>query len=119
MKKEDQIKKLRKTRRALRIRKAIAADSSRPRLSVFRSNKYIYAQVIDDSKGKTLVAASEKEIDGKVANKIEAAKLVGLKLSEKAKGAKVKEVVFDKGSYKYHGRVKALAEGAREGGLEF
>jgi large subunit ribosomal protein L18 len=118
MKKEEQIKKIRKARRGARIRKAIKADSSRARLTVFRSNKYIYAQIIDDKKGVTLAAANEKEIETK-GNRIEAAKLVGLKLSEKAKSAKVKEVVFDKGSYKYHGRVKALADGAREGGLVF
>lgn len=118
MRKEEQVKKMRKARRAARIRKAIKADSARIRLTIFRSNKYIYAQIIDDKKGVTLVSANEKEVDSKT-NRIEAAKMVGLKLSEKAKGAKVKEVVFDKGSYKYHGRVKALAEGAREGGLVF
>ena len=88
--------------------KKIKGTTDRPRLNVFRSNKSIYAQVIDDEKGITLV--SEK---GKDANEI------GKKIAKKAKKAKVKKVVFDKNGYKYHGRVKAVADGAREGGLEF
>lgn len=100
---------------------------SRPRLSVFRSHKYIYAQIINDRQAHTLVAASEKEIrknDGKKVEGIkevkrERARLVGKLLAEKALKSGIKTVVFDRGSYKYHGRVKALAEGAREGGLEF
>lgn len=96
--------KLQRTRRTReRIRKA-----GRLRLSVFRSNKYIYAQIIDDSKGVTLVTASGRK-----------AKEVGQKLGEKAKAKKISEVVFDRGPYKYHGQVKQLAEGAREGGLKF
>lgn len=118
MKKEEKIKKIRKARRAARIRSKIEDQMRAPRLTVFRSNKYIYAQVIDDNKGTTLISASEQEVDAK-GNRVEKAKMVGVKLAEKAKAAKVKNVVFDKGSYKYHGRVKALAEGAREGGLNF
>lgn len=89
------------------------------RLSVFRSNKYISAQVIDDNKGVTLLSVSEKEIkkDGKT--KTERAKNLGLLLAKKSKNKKIEKVVFDRGRFKYHGRVKALAEGAREGGLKF
>ncbi len=90
----------------------------RLRLSVFRSSKYIYAQIIDDEKQHTLVAASEKEIQ-KAGTKIQRAKLVGLALAQKAKIEKIKAVFFDRGRFRYQGRLKALAEGAREGGLEF
>jgi large subunit ribosomal protein L18 len=107
----------RKTRRITRIRKKIAFVSDRPRLTVFRSNMNIYAQIIDDSKAKTLVAASSKET--KATKKMEQAQAVGKLIAEKAKTAKIKTVVFDKGAYKFHGRVKALADGAREGGLIF
>ncbi len=119
MRKEEKTKKIRRSRRAVRIRNKIEAANTSPRLTVFRSNKHIYAQIIDDSAGKTLVSISEKEAVTQKANKVEKAKLVGQKLAEKAKAAKVKSVVFDKGAYKYHGRVKALADGAREGGLQF
>ncbi len=109
-------------RRASRIRrriKAVAGD--RPRLSVYRSSKNIYAQVIDDSKGETLAAASTKEGDfkGKSGANAEAAAVVGKLIAERATKAGVKEVVFDRGPYIYHGRVKALADAAREGGLTF
>ncbi|MFK8044931.1 MAG: 50S ribosomal protein L18 [Crocinitomicaceae bacterium] len=103
-----------------RVRKNIFGSSERPRLSVFRSNKQIYAQIIDDEKGTTLVSASSykvKEVEGK--NKSEQATIVGKAVAEKALKAGVKTVVFDRNSYQYHGRVKALAEGAREGGLIF
>jgi large subunit ribosomal protein L18 len=119
MRSEEKNKKLRQARRARRIRSKIEHQSNAPRLTVFRSNKHIYAQVIDDVKGKTIVSVSEKEVEIEKINKTEKAKAVGMKLAEKAKLAKVKNVVFDKGSYKYHGRVKALADGAREGGLIF
>ena len=92
---------------------------ARPRLTVFRSNKYIYAQIIDDKSGKTIVFVSEKEIETKGIKKTEKAKVLGQTLAQKAKKKKVDKVIFDKGNYKYHGRVKALAEGAREGGLQF
>jgi len=92
-------------------------DSPRPRLSVFRSNKYIYAQIIDDSKNKTLISASSKEIKSK--KKIEAAYETGKIIAEKAKKSGISVVVFDRGKYKFHGRVKALAEGARGGKLSF
>lgn len=112
MKKQDQ-----KTRRVTRIRKKIAFVSNRPRLTVFRSNANIYAQIIDDSKAKTLVSASSKET--KATKKMDQSTEVGKLVAEKALKAKIKEVVFDKGAYKFHGRVKALADGAREGGLVF
>lgn len=111
-------------RRKARVRKQIReAANGRPRLSVFRSSKQIYAQIIDDAKGVTLVAAStiEKDIKGKLKTgaDVEAAKTVGKLVAERALAAGVTSVVFDRGQYIYHGRVKALAEGAREGGLEF
>ena len=104
-----------------RIRKKISGVAAKPRLSVFRSNSDIYAQLIDDSKGITLAAASSREVginevkDSKVAK----ATLVGKKIAELAKGAGIESVVFDRGGYLYHGRVKSLADGAREGGLQF
>jgi large subunit ribosomal protein L18 len=111
-------------KRAARVRRAIRSNANgRPRLSVFRSSKQIYAQVIDDEKGVTLAAAStlEKDLrDGlKTGADVNAARKVGKELAERAKKAGVKAVVFDRAGYLYHGRVKALAEGAREGGLEF
>ena len=103
-----------------RVRKNIAGTAERPRLCVFRSAKNIYAQIIDDVKGVTLVAASSIEagFEGNGGNK-EAAKKVGQMIAEKAAGKGIKNVVFDRGGYIYHGRVQELAEGAREGGLEF
>ncbi|MBV8472504.1 MAG: 50S ribosomal protein L18 [Hyphomicrobiales bacterium] len=111
-------------RRQARVRRAIRAHAGgRPRLSVFRSSKQISAQIIDDEKGVTLVAASTLEKTFREALKtgadVEAAKRIGLELAERAKKAGVDKVVFDRGRYMYHGRVKALAEGAREGGLDF
>ena len=111
-----------KKERLLQRRKRARAKikySGRPRLTVFRSNKAIYAQIVDDSQGKTLVSASSKDKAVKAKGKIEAATLVGELIAQKGLKAKIKKVVFDKGGYKYHGKVKALAEGARKGGLEF
>lgn len=102
-----------------RIRKNVAGTSSRPRLHVFRSNASIYAQLIDDEAGHTLATASTKEIGDAKVTKSEAAKKVGMIIAEKAKGHGLSAVVFDRGGYLYHGRVKSLAEGAREGGLIF
>ena len=114
-------KKNRRDRIRLRIRKTIKGTSDRPRLAVFRSNKEIYAQLIDDVNGKTITAASsrDKDIDAAKANKTEAAKLVCKAIADKATKAGVESVSFDRGGYLYHGRVKSLAEGAREGGLKF
>lgn len=110
----------RRTRIRNRIRKKVNGTASVPRLSVFRSNKEIYAQLIDDVTGKTVAAASsmDKEIS-KEGNKSDVAKTVGLALGKKAVEAGVETCSFDRGGYLYHGRVKALAEGAREGGLKF
>ena len=107
-------------KRHYRIRNKISGTAQRPRLNVFRSAKHIYAQLIDDVAGVTLTSAAsmEKDFDGAGCNK-EAARKVGKKLAEKAAGAGISEVVFDRSGYIYHGRVKELAEGAREGGLKF
>ena len=104
-----------------RIRASLSGTALRPRLSVFRSNANITAQIIDDEKGVTLVSASTLEKELKITNggNVEAAKLIGAEIAKRAKKAKISEVVFDRGGYLYHGRVKALAEAARENGLEF
>ena len=109
-----------RVRRHERVRKNVSGTAQRPRLNVYRSLNHIYAQVIDDEKGVTLVAASsmDKDFEGYGGN-VEAAKKVGKTVAEKALAAGIKQVVFDRGGYVYHGRVAALAEGAREGGLEF
>ena len=104
--------------RHVRVRKQIIGTKDIPRLNVFRSNKNIYAQLIDDVKGVTLASSSSLELKSKN-NNLEAAAAVGKDIAEKAKKAKIKTVVFDRGGYLYHGRVKALAEAARENGLEF
>jgi large subunit ribosomal protein L18 len=108
-------------RRHFRVRKKVRGDAVRPRLAVFRSNKHIYAQVIDDVAGRTVASASTMEKDaGKgSAGTVEAAKAVGERLGERAKSAGITSVVFDRGGFKYHGRVAAVADGARGAGLEF
>ncbi len=119
MKKQQMIAKRKKaTRRAIRTREKVRGTASKPRLSVFRSLNFIYAQIIDDTSGKTLAAASDSAIEKK-GKKEERAKEVGKAIAVAALAKGVKTVVFDRGSRKYHGRVKALAEGAREGGLIF
>lgn len=112
-------KDLRRLRIRRSIRKKVSGTSVKPRLSVFRSNTGIYAQIIDDLKGQTLVSASSKELEAGSGTKTEQSKVVGQKLAEKAKGKGITSVIFDRGGYLYHGRVKALAEGAREAGLNF
>ncbi len=103
-----------------RIRKKLRGTADRPRLSVFRSNKDIYCQAIDDINGVTLVSASSRDKDlDSTGNKSDIAKRVGQALAAKAQSKGISEVLFDRGGYLYHGRVKALAEGAREGGLKF
>lgn len=104
--------------RKLRISRKVRGTHEKPRLSVFRSNDHVYAQIIDDTIGVTLVGISEK-MTKTVGTKVEKAKALGAELAKLATAKKIKQVVFDKGSYRYHGRVKALAEGAREGGLKF
>jgi large subunit ribosomal protein L18 len=116
VKKSDRRDKIRR-----KIRATIIGTAERPRMSIFRSNKGIYVQLIDDANGTTLVAASsgDKGIEGAKGTKIEQSKMVGAAVAEKAKEAGIDKVVFDRGGYLYHGRVKSLAEGAREGGLQF
>jgi large subunit ribosomal protein L18 len=106
-------------RRHRRVRSKITGTANRPRLAVYRSNARIYAQVIDDASGHTLVAASSLDKDVGGSKRAEQAALVGKLLAERAKEAGVQAVVFDRGGYLYHGRVKALADAAREAGLEF
>ena len=108
-----------KLKRQLRTRAKIKGTGSRPRLSVFKSNRFIYAQLINDEKGITIVGVSEKHLKEKPTGKTAKAKAVGVLLAKKAADKKIKKVVFDRGSYSYHGRVSSIAEGAREGGLEF
>jgi len=125
-------KQEKKYRRSQRVRAKTKGTKNRPRLSVFRSNKRISAQIIDDSQGKTLINSNDlklgksrrkvgipSEVEGKKMTKMEAAKEVGKLIARNALKKDIKQVVFDRGSYKYHGRVKAVAEGAREGGLKF
>ena len=119
---KQKLKSRRRTRRRIGIRKRIVGTAECPRLSVYRSLNHIYAQIIDDLNGRTLVAASTRDKDigvkGSTGN-ASAAGIVGAKLAEKAKAAGIERVKFDRGGFKYHGRVKALAEAAREGGLTF
>lgn len=107
-------------RRHRRVRKRLSGAADRPRLAVFRSNRYIYAQVIDDSSGRTLAAASSQESDLRERTlTVQTASTVGKMLAERAAAAGVERVVFDRGGYAYHGRVRALAQAAREAGLDF
>jgi large subunit ribosomal protein L18 len=116
---------LRARRRAMRTRRRVRGSAERPRLSVFRSNRFIYAQIIDDESGRTLAESSSRQLltsgslGAKYPGNRDAAKEVGLDVAAKAKESGVSQVCFDRGPYKFHGRVKALAEGAREGGLAF
>ncbi len=113
-------KNIKRQRIRWRIRSKVSGDASKPRLSVFRSNKYIYCQLIDDLSGSTLASASSKESSVDMGQaKIEQAKQVGKLIAERAKAINLDSVVFDRGGYLYHGRVKALADGAREAGLNF
>ena len=116
-------KRLARKRRHARVRKRVYGTSERPRLNVFRSLKHIHAQVIDDTQGHTLVAVStmDHDVKSEAADKakIDQAEIVGEVLAKRALAAGITQVVFDRGGYQYHGRVKALAEAAREGGLEF
>lgn len=106
-------------RRHTRIREKLSGTAECPRLNVFRSNTEIFAQIIDDVKGVTLVSSSSVELKIKNGGNVEGAKLVGKDIADKAKKLKIKKVVFDRGGYLYHGRVEALADAARENGLEF
>lgn len=108
-------------RRHLRVRKKVSGTADRPRLVVFRSLKHMYAQLVDDTRGVTLMAVSDRSegVDVKDGGKVGKAKAVGQALATKAKAAGIGRVVFDRAGYRYHGRVQAVADGAREGGLEF
>ena len=112
-----------RAKRHLRIRKTLSGTAERPRLVVFKSGKHIYVQIIDDVQGRTLVAAStsDKELKGKLEKTwtVEASKIVGKLIGERAKAKGISKVAFDRAGYKYHGRIKALADSAREAGLEF
>jgi large subunit ribosomal protein L18 len=120
---KNKLKQVRLQRRKWSVRNSLFGTTERPRLSVFRSDKHIYAQVIDDYSGKTLVAASSNQTDvrGELKNggNLAAAKAVGKAIADRAKAAGVTKVAFDRGGRQYHGRVKALADAAREGGLKF
>ena len=111
----------RRYRRHLRVRTRVAGTAERPRLVVFRSLKHIYAQLVNDDQGVTLLGVSDASegVDTTTAGKVNRAKATGKLLAEKAKAAGVTKVVFDRAGYRYHGRVQAIADGAREGGLEF
>lgn len=109
----------RKIKRQVRTRAKIKGTESRPRLSVFKSNRFVYAQLVNDEARKTIVGVSEKHLEEKLAGKSARAKAVGALLAKKAIDKKIKKVVFDRGSYSYHGRISEIAKGAREGGLEF
>ncbi len=125
MKNIQKIKKAMKQRRKIRVRKRISGNREKPRLSVYRSLKHIYVQLVDDQKGRTLLSASDLDLKPKkgtkekVQRKIQLSHEVGKLVAEKALKKKIMKVVFDRGSYKYHGRIKAVAEGARDGGLKF
>ncbi len=110
-------KQFRRNRIKMRIRKIVSGSAERPRMTVFRSNKQIYVQLIDDNAGHTILSASSK--DDEKTSKLEQAKKVGASIASKAKEAGIENVVFDRNGYLYHGRVEALAEAAREGGLKF
>ena len=112
-------KKLKKVNRQKRIRAKVFGTKERPRLNVFKSLQHINAQIIDDQAQRTLVSASDLELKVKKATKVDKAKEVGKLIAKKAAEKKIKHVVFDRAGNKYHGRIKAIAEGAREGGLEF
>lgn len=114
-------KQYRRVRIKMRIRKHISGTQERPRMSVFRSNKSIYVQLIDDSNGVTMLTASSRDegMEEKKSNKLDQAKMVGETIAKKATEAGIQTVVFDRNGYLYHGRIRALAEAAREGGLKF
>ena len=111
--------KQRKLRRQKRVRAKISGTDKKPRLCVFRSNKHIYAQLIDDAAKKTILSASDEKIKKGKMTKVDLGKEIGKTIAKLALEKKIEKVIFDRGPYKYHGRVKAVAEGAREGGLKF
>ncbi len=115
----NQLKTVRRNRRRRGLRKRIIGTTPRPRLAVFRSSKHIYVQLIDDMTGNTLACAGSLEAGLDKGSNVEAAKKIGTLIAEKAKAAGISQVAFDRGGFRFHGRVKALADAAREGGLKF
>lgn len=118
----EKVKKIKKIRRQERVRAKLSGTGQKPRLSVFRSNLHLYCQLIDDTQGKTICSVSDKTLITKDKKKhvtLSAGQELGKLLAKKAGELGIKEIIFDRGAYKYHGRVKAVAEGAREGGLKF
>ena len=116
---KQKAKTIKRIFRRRRVRAKISGSTSKPRLSVFRSLRHVYVQLIDDTTGKTLVAASDKDLSEKSSSKAETAQKVGALLADRAQKAGITNIVFDRSGYQFHGRVKALAEGARQGGLKF
>lgn len=119
LKKKTSLRATNRLKNKARIRKKVSGTTERPRLAVYRSGRHMYAQIVDDTKGVTLVASSTLKADLKSKASIEGAKAIGLDIAKKALAKNIKSVVFDRSGYVYHGRVKAVAEGAREGGLNF
>ena len=115
---DPKAKRVARLRRHRRVRKSVSGDAARPRLAVYRSNRHVYAQLVDDVSARTLASASDRELSGATGDKKGRAKSVGALLAERAKQAGIASAVFDRGGRLYHGRVAALAEGAREGGLQ-
>ena len=119
IKKSASIKEVSRTKKKLRIRRKITGSTEKPRLSIFRSARHMYAQIIDDSKGVTLVSASTLDVDGQKGSNKSTASAIGKEIAKRALAKKIEAVVFDRNGYLFHGRIKALADGAREAGLKF
>lgn len=119
MEEQNKMLKISRIKRQKRIRAKIRGNGQSPRVSIFRSNKFIYAQAINDESAKTLASVSESELKEKTGKKLDRAKALGLLLSEKLKKEKLTKIIFDRGSFRYHGRVEAFAQGLREGGITF
>lgn len=119
IKKSASVKEVSRTKKKLRIRRKITGSTEKPRLSIFRSARHMYAQIIDDSKGVTLVAASTLDVDGLKGSNKSTAAAIGKEIAKRALAKKIEAVVFDRNGYLYHGRIKSLADGAREAGLKF
>lgn len=117
--KHSSTKEIARQKKKMRIRKKVMGSVERPRLCIFRSTKHIYVQLIDDAKGATIASASTLDVDGMKNANINSAKAIGAEIAKRALSKNVKAVVFDRNGYLFHGRVKALADGAREGGLDF
>lgn len=119
IKKSASVKEVSRTKKKLRIRRKITGSAEKPRLSIFRSARHMYAQIIDDSKGVTLVSASTLDVDGLKGSNKTSATGIGKEIAKRALAKNIKEVVFDRNGYLFHGRIKSLADGAREAGLKF